>query len=326
MPPPTVSGRKISLRHRADGPRQRLALLERGGDVEDHHLVDAFDVVAAGQLAGVAGVAQLLELHALHHLAVAHVEARDDALGQHQALLRPATRPRSRKLRRICRPASLDFSGWNCTPKTLSVLDHRREGVGVRGGGGARARHRRRERVREVDLRARVEPGEQARRLAEVERVPADVRNLQALARRRRRAAGSARAARPGRGTPGASSLPSNSHCMPTQMPRSGVPAAHGFGNRVAPRAVEHRGGGEVADARHDERRRARRTRPASRGVSNSRAQRRERLAHRRQVAGAVVDERNHRRLLTAGPSCSAASSPAARPSRTPRAARGRTP
>ena len=26
----------------------------------------------------------------------------------------------SRKLRRICSPASPDFSGWNCTPKTLS--------------------------------------------------------------------------------------------------------------------------------------------------------------------------------------------------------------
>jgi hypothetical protein len=25
-----------------------------------------------------------------------------------------------RKFRRICRPASLDFSGWNCTPNTLS--------------------------------------------------------------------------------------------------------------------------------------------------------------------------------------------------------------
>ena len=101
--------------HRADRARHGLALLERGGDVENHHLVDAFHVVAAGQLARVAGVAQSLELHAFHHLPVAHVEAGDDALGQHQA----ASRTIPRKLRRICRPASLDFSGWNCTPKTF---------------------------------------------------------------------------------------------------------------------------------------------------------------------------------------------------------------
>ena len=30
------------------------------------------------------------------------------------------SRHTSRKLRIICSPASLDFSGWNCTPKMLS--------------------------------------------------------------------------------------------------------------------------------------------------------------------------------------------------------------
>ena len=81
------------------------------------------DVVAAGQLARIAGVAQLLKLHALDDLTVAHVEARDDAFGQHAC---PAGAfgeggPQTwRKLRRICSPASPDFSGWNCTPKMLS--------------------------------------------------------------------------------------------------------------------------------------------------------------------------------------------------------------
>jgi hypothetical protein len=42
-------------------------------------------------------MAQLLELHPLDHL-----------------------RATSRKLRMICSPASLDFSGWNWTPNTLS--------------------------------------------------------------------------------------------------------------------------------------------------------------------------------------------------------------
>ncbi len=98
--------------------RQRLASFQRRGDVQNHDLVDAFDVVAPRQLAGIAGVPQLLELDAFDDLTVANVEARDDALGQHQ---RPALALAiSRKLRRICRPASPDFSGWNCTPKMLS--------------------------------------------------------------------------------------------------------------------------------------------------------------------------------------------------------------
>ena len=61
------------------------------------------------------------------------------------------------------------------------ALDRRRERVGVRRRGDAVRRDRRRVRVREVDLRAAVEAAEQARRPREVERVPADVRNLQPL-------------------------------------------------------------------------------------------------------------------------------------------------
>ena len=104
MPPPTVSGRKISLRDGADGARERAPAFERRRDVEDDDLVDAFDVVAAGQLRGIAGVPQLLELNAFDDLPVAHVHAGDDPFGQH-------VRQHSRKLRRICRPASPDFSG-----------------------------------------------------------------------------------------------------------------------------------------------------------------------------------------------------------------------
>src|SRR5262249_39568988 len=98
--------------------RHRLTLLDRRGDVQNHHLVDAFDVVAARQLTGIAGVAELLELNAFHDLAIANIQTRDDAFGQHQPC--PPARAISRKLRRICNPASLDFSGWNCTPKMLS--------------------------------------------------------------------------------------------------------------------------------------------------------------------------------------------------------------
>src|SRR6185503_8815849 len=60
-------------------------LLVGGGDVEEDDLVSALVLVAHGQLDGVAGVAQVHELHALHHPALVHVEAGDHAPEQHQA-------------------------------------------------------------------------------------------------------------------------------------------------------------------------------------------------------------------------------------------------
>src|SRR5687767_5962878 len=62
---------------------QRASLLERGGDVEDHELVDPFVVVSRSELSGIAGVAETGEVHAFDDLAVANVEARDDPLRQH---------------------------------------------------------------------------------------------------------------------------------------------------------------------------------------------------------------------------------------------------
>ena len=97
-------------RDAADRVGQRAPPLERRRDVEDDELVDAFGVVAARQLRRIAGRAEPLEVHALDDLAVADVEARDDPLGEHYVSLM--------KLRRICRPTSPDFSGWNWTPLT----------------------------------------------------------------------------------------------------------------------------------------------------------------------------------------------------------------
>src|SRR5262245_57464919 len=105
------------MRHRVDRPGERLPAFQRRGDVEDDDFVDAFHVVALRQLRGIARMAQLLELNALDHLAVADIHARDDAFGQHSASAPRAAAERlratSRKLRMICSPASLDFSGWN---------------------------------------------------------------------------------------------------------------------------------------------------------------------------------------------------------------------
>ena len=51
-------------------------------------------VVARGRLHGIAGVTQIDEAHALHHPAVFHVEAGNEALGEHQAAAASATASR----------------------------------------------------------------------------------------------------------------------------------------------------------------------------------------------------------------------------------------
>src|SRR5437879_3373789 len=58
--------------------REGAPALERRRDVEDHQLVDAFLVVAARQLRGIAGGAESLELHAFDDVPIANIEAGDD--------------------------------------------------------------------------------------------------------------------------------------------------------------------------------------------------------------------------------------------------------
>ena len=63
----------------------------RGVDVEEDQLVGALGVVGQRGLDRIAGVAQVEELHALDHAAVLDVQARDDALGEHQTALTAAS-------------------------------------------------------------------------------------------------------------------------------------------------------------------------------------------------------------------------------------------
>ena len=93
------------------------------GDVEEDDLVGAFAGVARGQLGGIAGVDDVDELDALDDAAVADVETGDDALGQHGR--------NSRKLRRICRPVSPDFSGMELHAHDVVALDGGGEGLDV---------------------------------------------------------------------------------------------------------------------------------------------------------------------------------------------------
>src|SRR5690606_2040226 len=65
--------------HALDGMQGGITAIDAGGDVEEGDLVGTLLVVAAGDLHRVAGVADVLELDALDHAAVVHVEAGDDA-------------------------------------------------------------------------------------------------------------------------------------------------------------------------------------------------------------------------------------------------------
>ena len=155
----------------------------------------------------------------------------------------------------------------------VAALHDGGERLAVLGDGDGVAGHRRDVAVREVDLRA---VGARRRRSTssrcERQAVPADVRNLdRSGCGRRDRAPASRYAAMPARQQPearqsGASSLPSNSHCMPRQMPSSGRPSPTRVEDRVDPRVVERPRRAEVSDARHDDAARLRelvRPRPA---------------------------------------------------------------
>ncbi len=143
--------------------------------------------------------------------------------------------------------------------------------------------------MREIDVRAVATPVEQARRLRPIERIPADVRHLRAAAPRDPRApAGD----RPSPGTSGASSLPSYSHCMPRQIPSRGAPAS------TRRRIAQHASARQARRSPRSVRRRGRRWRCGIEivrraGIVEIGTDRGEPLADRREIPGAVIDQRN---------------------------------
>ena len=99
-----AEGDEQLARSAADGVEQRLAAFVRRGDVEQHDFVGAFAGVARGLRSGIAGVDEVDELHAFDDAAGVHVEAGDDALGQHAASLsatQESCAESSARLRRI---------------------------------------------------------------------------------------------------------------------------------------------------------------------------------------------------------------------------------
>src|SRR5438067_3052210 len=69
------------------------ALLQRGADVEEAHLVRSGPAIGARLVDRIARVAQLHEPDALHHPAFLHVEAGDDPPRQHDSACWPSARP-----------------------------------------------------------------------------------------------------------------------------------------------------------------------------------------------------------------------------------------
>ena len=87
-PPPTVSGMKHWSAARSITVNHRSSAMRAGGDVEEDHFVRALFIVAKSQLDRVAHIAQLArlgfaELNTACDLARMHVQARNDALGDH---------------------------------------------------------------------------------------------------------------------------------------------------------------------------------------------------------------------------------------------------
>ena len=81
-------GHEALVRGALDDVDHRGAVVGRGGDVEEHHLIGALLVVLEREGDGIADVAQFArlgfaELHAAGDIAVVNIETRDDAFGKH---------------------------------------------------------------------------------------------------------------------------------------------------------------------------------------------------------------------------------------------------
>ena len=97
----------------ADGVEIDAATLRARGDVVEDDLVDLVVVEAGRQLLGRRDVDVVLEPLCLGDAARDHVEARDEALGQHEG-------SHSENARSSASPSSPLFSTWNCVATMFS--------------------------------------------------------------------------------------------------------------------------------------------------------------------------------------------------------------
>ena len=83
MPPPIVNGHEHLVCRSPREPRDRVAPLVRGRDVEEHELVGTLAIVVRGELDGISGVADIDEFDALDDATGVDVEAGNHALEVH---------------------------------------------------------------------------------------------------------------------------------------------------------------------------------------------------------------------------------------------------
>ena len=167
-----AKGNKQLTRGAAHGVEQRLPALVRRGNVEQHDFVRAFAGMARGLRGRIARIDEIDELHALDDTAVMHIEAGDDALGNHSVPfpgekiaenLQPGCAGLFRMKLHAHHVAALD---GGC--KGLNVV---RDGRGVGCNGSFVG-------VGEVDELARLDAGKEMGTFADFERVPAYVRDF----------------------------------------------------------------------------------------------------------------------------------------------------
>ena len=127
---------------------------DRRGDVENDELVDSFDVVPRRERRRIACALQILEADALHDLAVADVEARDDALRQHYVLVTGTESDEGDEVLQEPQACNARLFGMKLHAEDAVALDDRREVTTVRREGDAVGRYRRGIRMSEIDLRS----------------------------------------------------------------------------------------------------------------------------------------------------------------------------
>ena len=90
---------------------QRAASLVRRRNIQQHDLIRARRRMTMRQLGRIAGVDDVHKLNAFDHTAIADIQTGDDSFRQQS---------RAPGIPQDLQTDAADFSGWNCTPITLS--------------------------------------------------------------------------------------------------------------------------------------------------------------------------------------------------------------
>ncbi len=267
-----------------DHVRHDFARVARGRDIEEHQLVGAFAVVAVGQFHRIARIAQVDEVDAFDHAAAGDVETGNDAF-------RPALTV-STKLRTIFNPDRPGLFGMELHAEHVARFEHRR--VRQRRkcrSPPSRAIHRHVVAVREIDERPAGQIPQQPRPGFTSSSFQPMCGTRASAGKRRTAPGNSPRPRASGRFFARSRTAPAD----PRQIPRNGTPArirstsASRTSNSSSARIIWPKWptpGSMILSARRSP------SRVAHQRVGA--AQFRQRVLDRPQVAGAVIENRDH--------------------------------